>query len=66
MLSTLAGISILVKLLQPLKAEFPMLVTLSGISIFVKPLQPSNADSPIVVAFVITTSFKEEGIVQKI
>ena len=40
MLVTLAGISMLVKLLQPLNAEYPMLVTLAGISMLVKLLQP--------------------------
>ena len=39
----------LVKLLQPKNAPFPMLVTLSGTVILVRPLQFLNADSPILV-----------------
>ena len=39
---TLSGIVILVRLLQPLNALFPMDVTLSGIVILVRLLQPSN------------------------
>ena len=40
---------ILVKDVQPLNAELPILVTLSGIVIFVKDLQPLNAALPILV-----------------
>ena len=43
MLSTLSGMAIEVKPLQPEKAELPMLVTLSGMVIEVKPLQPEKA-----------------------
>ena len=43
MLVTLSGIVRLVKPLQPLNAELPILVTLSGIVIPVKPRQPENA-----------------------
>ena len=39
MLVTLFGIVILVRLLQPEKAQSPMLVTLSGIVILVRLLQ---------------------------
>jgi hypothetical protein len=52
---------ILVKPLQPLNAEEPMLVTLFGISILVKPLQPLNAEEPILVPPVITTVLSEVG-----
>jgi hypothetical protein len=40
MVVTLSGIVTLVRLLQLLKAPFPMLVTLSGIVTLVRPLQP--------------------------
>ena len=49
MLVTLAGISILVKLLQSWKADVPMLVTLLGIVMLVKLLQPLKADELICV-----------------
>ena len=38
-----------VRLEQPLKANFPMVVRLSGSVTEVRPEQPSKADSPIVV-----------------
>jgi hypothetical protein len=38
----------LVRLLQPLNAKFPMLVTRSGMVMLVRLLQPQNAESPIV------------------
>ena len=43
MLVTLSGIVTLVRLLQPLKAFFPMLVTLSGIVTLVRLLQARKA-----------------------
>ena len=47
MLLTLAGIGTLVRLLQPLNADFSILVTPSGIVILVRLLQPRNAESSI-------------------
>ena len=38
-----------VRLLQPEKADSPMVVTLLGMVIEVSPLQPLKADSPILV-----------------
>ena len=56
------GISILVKPLQPLNAELPIVVTLLGIVTLVKLLQPLNAEDPMLVApFEIITSFKFLG-----
>ena len=49
MLVTLAGISILVRLLQPSNALPPMRVTLAGISMLVRLLQPKNALTSIIV-----------------
>ena len=45
MLVTLSGVVMLVKLLQPEKAESPILVTLFGIIILVNPVQPEKAES---------------------
>ena len=45
MLFTLSEIVIETRLLQPLKADAPMLVTLSGITNDTKPVQPSKADA---------------------
>ena len=39
----------LVKFMQPLNAESPILVTLFGISILVKPVHPLNAKAPIIL-----------------
>ena len=41
--------STLVRPVQPLNAEPPMLVTLLGITTLVRPVQPLNAELPIVV-----------------
>ena len=57
MLVTLFGIVILVSLVQPLKADSPILVTLFGIVILVSPVQPENALSPIPVTLYIFPSF---------
>ena len=43
MLVTPSGIVMLLRLLQPLKAELPMLVTLSGIVMLLRLLQPLKA-----------------------
>ena len=48
MLVTLLGMLMLVRLLQPENAAYPMLVTLSGMVMLVRLLQPSNAKSPMV------------------
>ena len=49
MLSTLDGISMLVKLLHLENALSPMLVTLDGISMLVRLSQPENACPPMLV-----------------
>lgn len=53
----------LVKPLQSLNAQLPMLVTLSGSVMLVKPLQSLNASLPMLVPPVMVTSFKEAGTV---
>ena len=45
MVVTLSGIVMLVRLLQPENALYPMVVTLSGIVILVSLVQPANAPS---------------------
>ena len=49
MLVTPSGITMLVRLLQPLNAESPMLVTPSGITMLVRLLQKTNALAPMLV-----------------
>ena len=47
MLVTLSGIVMLIRLVQPSKAQFPMLVTLSGIVMLVRLVQPEKTETPI-------------------
>ena len=64
MLVTPSGIAMLVRLLQPENAEFPMPVTLSGIVMLVKLLQPENAEFPMLVTpSVKTTSFMAASLI---
>jgi hypothetical protein len=49
MLVTLSPIEMLVRLLQPSKALYPMLVTLSPIEMLVRLVQPVKAFSPMLV-----------------
>ena len=52
----------LVKLLQPEKAELPMLVTLFGIVMLVKLLQPWKAKLPMLVTVLGITVFLQPAI----
>ena len=49
MLVTLLGMVMLVRPVQPSKAQFPMLVTLLGMVMLVRSVQPSKAQFPMLV-----------------
>ena len=49
MLLTASGMTMLVRAVQPEKAEAPMLVTVSGSSMPVSAVQPENAPGPMAV-----------------
>lgn len=59
MLVTPAGISTLLRLLQPSNAAIPMLVTPAGIFTLLRLLHPSNTKSPILYMVWLLTNFME-------
>ena len=57
MLVTLAGMVMEVRLEQPEKAEFPMLVTLEGITVFLHPAINMFVDFSIIALHLLRESY---------